>query len=117
MRIDHRAGTLRFGAPGLDSDRMRDHIAVMARRLQQAQRMYSPAVDPALEERRLKVAEFLIPLKHIQYRAQKRRTVLLQRVVCQWVCPRYRLQRVPEHQPSPNEGCIAIQRRAWHSYA
>lgn len=59
MRVDHRAGTLRFGAPGLDSDRMRDHISVMARRLQQAQRMYSPAVDPALEERRLKVAELL----------------------------------------------------------
>lgn len=55
VRMDHRAGTLRFGAPGLDSDRMRDHIAVMARRLQQAQRMYSPAVDPTLEEHRLKL--------------------------------------------------------------
>jgi len=55
VRLDHRAGTLRFGAPGLDSDRMRDHISAMARRLTTAQHMIQPAVDPALEQRRLSV--------------------------------------------------------------
>ncbi len=46
---------MRFGAAGLESDRMRDHIADMARRLQQAQKLMSPQLDPGLEERRLKV--------------------------------------------------------------
>jgi len=57
LRIDHRAGTVRFGAAGLESDRMRDHIANMARRLQQAQKLISPAVDPAVEQRRVKLVE------------------------------------------------------------
>ena len=55
VRLDHRAGTLRFGAPGLDSTRMRDHIAVMARRLSTAQRLIQPDADPALEQLRLQV--------------------------------------------------------------
>ena len=56
MRLDHRAGTLRFGAPGLESDRMREHIAQLARRLSTAQRMIQPAANPAVDQRRVAVS-------------------------------------------------------------
>jgi translation initiation factor 3 subunit A len=56
VRLDHRAGTLRFGAPGLESDRMREHIAQLARRLSTAQRMVQPAADPAVDQRRVAVS-------------------------------------------------------------
>lgn len=64
VRLDHRAGTLRFGAPGLESDRMRDHIAQLARRMSTAQRMIQPAADPAIEQRRAAVSAAVVCLRN-----------------------------------------------------
>lgn len=55
VRIDHKNGTLRFGADQLEGDRIRDHIAAMAKRLTNALTLINPAVDPAREKRRLVV--------------------------------------------------------------
>ena len=55
MRIDHKNGTLRFGAEQLEGDHIRDHIAAMAKRLTQALTMINPAANPGREKRRLLV--------------------------------------------------------------
>ena len=52
MRIDHKNGTLHFGADQLEGDRIRDHISVMAQRLSRALTMINPNVDPVREQRR-----------------------------------------------------------------
>lgn len=42
MRIDHRNGTLHFGGQQLESDRVRGHLALLAKRLAKASRMIDP---------------------------------------------------------------------------
>ena len=56
VRIDHKNGTLHFGADQLEGDRLRDHIAVMAQRFARALTMIDPNVDPAREQRRIAVS-------------------------------------------------------------
>ena len=60
VRIDHRNGTVHFGAQQLESDRVRDHISALARRLTKALHMVQPEVPKQTEAKRLKVcAAFL----------------------------------------------------------
>jgi hypothetical protein len=53
VRIDHRNGTLRFGSQQIESDRVRGHLATLARRLTKVASMVgaaegtSPALTPA----------------------------------------------------------------------
>lgn len=55
VRIDHRFGTVHFGGQQLESDRVRDHISALARRLTKALGMIQPEVPKDQEAKRLKV--------------------------------------------------------------
>ena len=55
VRIDHRNGTVHFGGQQLESDRVRDHISALARRLTKALHMVEPEVPKQTEAKRLKV--------------------------------------------------------------
>jgi len=57
VRIDHRNGTVHFGGQQLESDRIRDHISALARRLTKALHMVEPDVSKEVEARRLKVSD------------------------------------------------------------
>jgi translation initiation factor 3 subunit A len=46
VRIDHKNGTVHFGGLRLESDRLRDHIATLARRMAKAVTMIDPAPAP-----------------------------------------------------------------------
>lgn len=46
MRVDHRNGTLHFGAQHVESDKVRGHLAAVAKRLAKAVAMMSPAPLP-----------------------------------------------------------------------
>lgn len=56
VRLDHRYGTVHFGGQQLESDRVRDHISALARRLTKALGMIQPEVPKETEARRLKVS-------------------------------------------------------------
>jgi hypothetical protein len=47
VRVDHRNGTLHFGAQQLESDKIRGHISLLAKRLAKAATMIEPAAVPA----------------------------------------------------------------------
>lgn len=47
VRVDHRNGTLHFGAQQLESDKIRNHISLLARRLSKAVTMIEPGAVPA----------------------------------------------------------------------
>ena len=55
MRIDHKNGTIHFGKLQLESDRLRDNISVLARRLAKACSLISPTPSPDNEEAKEKV--------------------------------------------------------------
>lgn len=55
VRLDHRYGTVHFGGQQLESDRVRDHISALARRLTKALGMIQPEAPKETEARRLKV--------------------------------------------------------------
>ena len=55
VSIDHRNGTVHFGGQQLESDRIRDHISALARRLTKALHMVQPDPSKDVENRRLKV--------------------------------------------------------------
>ena len=57
VRIDHRNGTVHFGGLEVESDQLRDHIAVLTKRLTKAVGMIYPAQNPDREARRLQVRE------------------------------------------------------------
>lgn len=46
VRVDHRNGTLHFGAQQLESDKIRNHISLLARRLSKAVTMIEPGAVP-----------------------------------------------------------------------
>lgn len=53
VRVDHRNGTLHFGAQQLESDKIRGHITLLARRLAKAATMISPGeLPPSLTAQR-----------------------------------------------------------------
>lgn len=56
VRLDHRYGTVHFGGQHLESDRVRDHISALARRLTKALGMIQPEAPKEAENRRLKVS-------------------------------------------------------------
>lgn len=47
VRVDHRNGTLHFGAQQLESDKIRNHISLLAKRLAKAATMIEPGAVPA----------------------------------------------------------------------
>jgi translation initiation factor 3 subunit A len=55
MRVDHRNGTLHFGSQQLESDKVRAHISLLAKRLAKAAAMTDPAPAPAVEQQRAAV--------------------------------------------------------------
>ena len=55
VQIDHRNGTVHFGGQQLESDRIRDHISALARRLTKALHMVQPDPSKEIEAKRLKV--------------------------------------------------------------
>ncbi|KAF8071218.1 TIF3A1 [Scenedesmus sp. PABB004] len=55
LRVDHRNGTLHFGGQNLESDKLRGHMALLAKRLAKAAAMADPAPAPAAEAQRLAV--------------------------------------------------------------
>lgn len=55
MRIDHKNGTVHFGKLQLESDRLRDNIAVLARRLAKAITIIDPLPSADKEEAKKKV--------------------------------------------------------------
>ena len=59
MRIDHKMGTIHFGKLQLESDRLRDNISMLARRLAKACSLISPAPSPDKEEAKKKVCSLL----------------------------------------------------------
>ncbi|WIA32254.1 hypothetical protein OEZ86_003100 [Tetradesmus obliquus] len=52
MRVDHRNGTLHFGSQQLESDKVRSHLSLLAKRLAKAAAMTDPAPAPAAEQQR-----------------------------------------------------------------
>lgn len=62
VSIDHRNGTVHFGGQQLESDRIRDHISGLARRLNKALHMVKPDPSKEVEARRLKVPRPPTPL-------------------------------------------------------
>lgn len=54
-RVDHKNGTVHFGGLEVQSDRLRDHIAALTKRLHKAATMIQPAQEPDKEARRLQV--------------------------------------------------------------
>ena len=62
MRIDHKNGTVHFGKLQLESDRLRDNIAVLARRLAHAITIIDPVPSTDKEEAKKKVPDCAYPL-------------------------------------------------------
>ncbi|KAL3155895.1 hypothetical protein ABBQ32_012895 [Trebouxia sp. C0010 RCD-2024] len=60
VSIDHRNGTVHFGGQQLESDRIRDHISALARRLNKALHMVQPDPSKEVEARRIKAIEHAI---------------------------------------------------------
>ena len=56
VSIDHRNGTVHFGGQQLESDRIRDHISALARRLTKALHMVQPDPSKEIEAKRMKVS-------------------------------------------------------------
>jgi translation initiation factor 3 subunit A len=55
MRVDHRNGTLHFGSQQLESDKVRSHLSLLAKRLAKAAAMTDPAPAAAAEQQRAAV--------------------------------------------------------------
>ncbi|KAK9833458.1 hypothetical protein WJX81_007146 [Elliptochloris bilobata] len=54
VQIDHRNGTVHFGGQQLESERLRDHVAALARRLAKALQAVQPAPSPDKQARKAK---------------------------------------------------------------
>jgi hypothetical protein len=84
VRVDHRNGTLAFGAVQLESDKVRGHLALLAKRLAKAAAMWEPgAVPPAVLQQR--AAALALCREHVA----KEHSRLLARKTVRWrrACP------------------------------
>ena len=54
VQIDHRNGTVHFGGQQLESERLRDHVSALARRLAKALQAVQPAPSPDKQARKAK---------------------------------------------------------------
>eukprot|EP00879_Flechtneria_rotunda_P014619 GHRR01015276.1.p1 GENE.GHRR01015276.1~~GHRR01015276.1.p1 ORF type:complete len:664 (+),score=257.01 GHRR01015276.1:165-2156(+) len=52
LRVDHRNGTLHFGSQQLEGDKIRNHMALLAKRLAKAAAMIDPTPPAAVEQTR-----------------------------------------------------------------
>ena len=57
VRIDHRKGTVQFGGQQLESDRVKNHLSTLAKRLTRALLMINPEVPREQQARQLKVCQ------------------------------------------------------------
>ncbi|KAG2498414.1 hypothetical protein HYH03_003672 [Edaphochlamys debaryana] len=77
MRVDHRNGTLHFGAQHVESDKIRGHLAAVAKRLAKAVTMMSPlpqplpATEAARRQSLIKAAKETLEGEHIKAVARK----------------------------------------------
>ena len=55
VRIDHRSGTVNFGKLQLESDKIRDHIALFSQSLSKSVDLMFPSIKPGYQERKIKV--------------------------------------------------------------
>ncbi len=55
VRIDHKVGTVHFGALQLESERLHDNISTLARRLAKALTIINPVPTPSMAEFKTKV--------------------------------------------------------------
>lgn len=82
VRVDHRNGTLHFGAQQLESDKIRNHLSLLARRLAKAVTMIEPGVVPdavtSQKEASLALCRDNITKEHSRLLARKQ-------VGCAWV--------------------------------
>lgn len=53
--MDHRNGTVQFGAMSLESDRLKGHLGLLSSRLATALRLADPTPPADLESKRLQV--------------------------------------------------------------
>ena len=63
VQIDHRNGTVHFGGQQLESERLRDHVAQLARRLARALQAVAPARTPDKQARKAKARRLLASLE------------------------------------------------------
>ena len=56
IRIDHRSGTVNFGKLQLESDKIRDHIALFSQSLSKSVGLMFPSIKPGYQERKIKVS-------------------------------------------------------------
>lgn len=57
VRVDHLNGTLHFGSQLLESEKVRSHLSVLAKRLAKAVSMVEPSPPPALEQQRAAILQ------------------------------------------------------------
>lgn len=57
VRVDHQKGTLQFGSQQLESDKVRNHMAVLAKRLAKACSMVNPTPPAAVEQQRAAIMQ------------------------------------------------------------
>ena len=55
VRIDHKNGTVHFGAPQLESEQLQDHLSTLSKRLSRALTMTRPERPEDHEARRIQV--------------------------------------------------------------
>ena len=61
VQIDHRNGTVHFGGQQLESERLRDHVSALARRLAKALQAVQPAPSPDKQARKAKARPLFHP--------------------------------------------------------
>jgi len=80
VRIDHRNGTLHFGSQQLESERVRTHLSVLARRLSKALHLISPAAPAEKEAKRAElIATALVKVKEEHVKANARKVMIEKR--------------------------------------
>lgn len=74
MRIDHRNGTVHFGSQQLETDKIRNHLSMLAKRLAKAATMIDPTPPSSAEGRRkeaIKIAKEELTHEHKRAVARK----------------------------------------------
>ncbi len=69
VRIDHKNNTVHFGALELESERLRDNISVLARRLAHALHTIQPVPTPSKADLKAKVCFSLLYSAHATFPA------------------------------------------------
>jgi hypothetical protein len=74
VRVDHRNGTLHFGTQQMESDKIRNHLSLLAKRLAKAGAMMDPSTSAAVDPQRsamLQLARENMAKEHSRLLARK----------------------------------------------